>query len=533
LIQISRFRLIVMAKKSYLEQMQSITAENLFEGFLGFGLFAEKIPPFLTSEPFLGFVKTVSPKVFEFTDKGYIQYENIRNINIPRLLAIPEPMAYRNLCRCLADNWDKLITHFEKYTSHHQYKISRIHIRKIKDSKIIFLMGEYDEPYELEVFDEKKHLFEMSHKDFGEDDYPEPDLLIGKEYLVKADISNCFPSIYTHALSWALVGKSYSKIHKTGNWFNDVDLYTRNLKSQETHGILIGPHASNLISEVVLVVVDDELIKKGYLFIRNIDDYICFAETNEKAEKFLIDLATALKNFNLSLNHKKTEVSKLPLASTENWVRKLNNFNSIQDKAYLDLNDVRSYIDSAIDLMQKNKDNSAILNYAIKVISKKKLTPNALSYYLKTIHHLILIYPYLLHLIDENVFKPLAVSKDEIEKISHNIFKMGIEKNISEAISYGLYFAIKYDFKLTDTLFESVKGTKDCVLLLLAFLHDKKYLKKPALKPYKDLADSLKTDDFDENWLFVYEVLAKDKLTKYWKKMKESKVSFIKNGFGA
>lgn len=521
-----------MTKKSYLQQMQSITAENLFDGFLGHGLFAEKIPPFLTSESFLNFVNSSNPKIFENTDKGFIQYENIRNINIPRLLAIPEPVAYRNLCKCLSENWDKLITHFEKYTAHHQYKVSRIHIRKIKNSKIIFVMGEYDVPYELEVIDEKKHLFEMSHKDFAEDDYPEPELLIGKQYLVKADISNCFPSIYTHAISWALVGKAHSKAHKAGNWFNHIDLFTRNVKSQETHGILIGPHASNLISEIVLVVIDDELIKKGYQFIRNIDDYTCFTETNEKAEKFLIDLASALKNFNLSLNHKKTEVLKLPLASTENWVRKLNNFNSIQDKEYLDLNDVRSYIDSAIDLMQKNKDNSAILNYAIKVISKKKLTPNALSYYLKTIHHLILIYPYLLHLIDDNVFKPLAVSKDEIEKIAHNIFKMGTVKSIGEAVSYALYLAIKYDFKLSDTLFKNVKESKDCVLLLLAFLHDKKHFKRPALKPYKDLAEILKTNDFDEHWLFIYEVLAKDKLTKYWKKMKESKVSFIQDGFG-
>jgi hypothetical protein len=68
---------------------------------------------------------------------------------------------------------------------------------------------------------------------------------------------------------------------------------------------------------------------------------------------------------------------------------------------------------------------------------------------------------------------------------------------------------------------------------LLAFLHDKKHFKRPALKPYKDLAEYLKTDDFDEYWLFIYEVLAKDKLTKYWKKMKESKVSFVKDGFGS
>ncbi|MDI1297843.1 hypothetical protein [Methylotenera sp.] len=66
----------------------------------------------------------------------------------------------------------------------------------------------------------------------------------------------------------------------------------------------------------------------------------------------------------------------------------------------------------------------------------------------------------------------------------------------------------------------------------MAYLHDKKNLKRPALKPYKDLAENLKVGEFDEHWLFIYEVLAKDKLTKYWKKMKESKVSFIKNDFG-
>lgn len=521
-----------MSKKSYLEQMQAITAENLFDGFLGFGLFAEKIPPFLTSESFLNFAKTAKPKIFDNTDKGYIQYENIRNINIPRLLAIPDPVAYKNLCMCLSENWDKLIQHFEKYTAAHEYKISRIHIRKIKDSEIIFVMGEYDESYELEVIDEKKHLFEMSHRDFSEDDYPEPELLIGKQYQVKADISNCFLSIYTHAISWALVGKAHSKLHKAGNWFNNIDLYTRNLKSQETHGILIGPHASNLISEIVLVVIDDELNKKGYQFIRKIDDYTCFAESNEKAEKFLIDLASALKNFNLSLNHKKTEISKLPLASTDNWVRKLNGFNNITDKEYLGFNDVRSYIDSAIDLMHKNKDNSAILKYAIKVLAKKKLSPNALNYYLKTIHHLILIYPYLLNLVDEFVFKPLEVSSDEIEKIAKNIFRMGTEKSINEASSHALYLAIKYNFKLSDALFDTVKDSKDCVLLLLAFVHDKKHFKKHVLKPYKDLAELLKIDDFDEYWLFIYEVLAKDKLTKYWQKMKESRVSFVQDGFG-
>lgn len=518
-------------KKSYLEQMQEITAENLFDGFLGHGLFAEKIPPFLTSELFLDYTKTAKEAIFEKNDKSYIQYENIRNINIPRLLAIPEPVAYRNLCKCLSENWDNLITHFDKYTATHEYKISRIHIRKIKDTKIIFVMGDYDELYELEVLEDKKHLFEMSHKNFYEDDYPEPKLLIGNSYQVKADISNCFPSIYTHTISWALVGKVYSKSHKSGHWFNDIDLYTRNLKSQETHGILIGPHASNLISEIVLVVIDDELYQKGYRFIRNIDDYTCFVESNEKAEQFLIDLANSLKNFNLSLNHKKTEITKLPLASSSNWKIKLNSDFDINDKASKKLSCIRNYLDTAVDLMQKNNHDSAILNYAIKVISNKKLFPNALDYYLSYIHHLILLYPYLIILLDEYVFKALDVPKDKIEKISIDIFKMGKDKNVNEAMSYALYYAVKYNFSLGDSICEDVKDSKDCVVLTLAYLHDKKYLKKTLLKSYKTLAEELNVNDFDEYWLFIYEVLAKDKLTKYWKKMKEGKVSFIKTGF--
>lgn len=514
--------------------MKEISAENLFDSFLGYGLFSEKIPPFLTSESLLDFSETAKELVFEKIDKGYIQYENIRNINIPRQLAIPEPVAYRNLCKCLSGNWDKLIEHFEKHTASHEYKISRIHIRKIKDTKVIFEMENYGELYEVKVLEEKKHLFEMSHKNFYEDDFPEPQLLIGKSYQVKADISNFFPSIYTHSIPWALVGKKYSKDKKDEKklWFNEIDLFIRNLKSQETHGILIGPHASNLISELILIVIDNELYQKGYRFIRNIDDYTCFVESNEQAERFLIELTNELKKFNLSLNHKKTEISKLPIASSEHWIRRLNSFGNIIDNDPLDFKDVRSYLDTAIDLMHKNNDNSAILNYAIKVLSKKELSSNALDYYLSSIHHLILIYPYLLGLLDEYVFVALNVSKVEIKKISTNIFNMGKKNNVNEAMGYALFFAIKYSFQLKFSFVDITKPPKDCILILLAYLHDKKCLKKIQLKPYKELADELKINDFDEYWLFIYEVQSKNKLTKYWKKMKENKVTFIKEGFG-
>ena len=55
----------------------------------------------------------------------------------------------------------------------------------------------------------------MNYKNWYLDGNPELDLLIQKNeinrYLVKADISTCFPSIYTHSIPWAIVGKQQSK----------------------------------------------------------------------------------------------------------------------------------------------------------------------------------------------------------------------------------------------------------------------------------------------------------------------------------
>jgi len=525
-----------MPKKSYYELLSEISSTELSDGLLGYGLFAEKIPPFLTAENFLGFCKTPPARfTFDESPKKYIHYESMRNINVPRVLAIPNPIAYHNQCKVLSDNWEALLEYFKEKTQNQEHRISRIHIRKIDDSFKVFNTC-YQDLDDIDLDDYltlvQNHLFEMNHKNFCTDDYPEPNLLIGKRYVVKADISNCFPSIYTHSLPWALVTKAYSKLHRSPTeWFNQVDFYTRNLKDGETHGILIGSHASNLISEIILTAVDKAMYEdKNYRYIRNIDDYTCYIETKEKAEEFLVDLSKELKQYGLMLNHKKTEILKLPLASTENWVRKLNSFVFSNDDK-LKLSEVRAYLDIALDLMFHNKENSAILNYAIKVLAKKEMTGNAKDYFIKTVHHLVLLYPYLVPLLDDKIFTIFSINKPQIEKIAKDLFELGDSKNLYEAMSYALFFSLKYDFLLTENLFEKVEKSNDAILLLLAYLHDKKFIKHSKVtKKYKKLANSLK-DDIDEYWIFVYEVLTFGSLKGEWRQIKKANITFIKSEF--
>ena len=535
MIYLWKLKRVEMKNKTYINNLEEITKDELFDGLLGFGLFAEKIPPFLTSEKFLMFCKN-PPNTFTFENKPrkYIIYESMRNINIPRILSIPHPIAYRNQCQILKESWKKLQKYFKEKTKHNTYKISRIHLRKIDNSLKVFETC-YQDMDDIDLKDYPSlivnHLFEMSHKNFCTDDYPEPKLMIGKRYIVKADISNCFPSIYSHAIPWALVGKTLAKSNSKDylKYYNKIDDSTRNQKEAETHGILIGPHSSNLISEIILVNIDD-VLSKNYDYIRNIDDYDCYVETYEKSEQFLIDLSCELKKYNLVLNHKKTEILELPLASTEHWIRKLNTFIFSNDEK-LKLSETRAFLDIALDLMKENKENSAILNYAIKVLSNKSMTNNAEEYFINTIHHLILIYPYLIPLLDDKIFSVFNISNSDIENIAKNIFKMAKEKKLYEAMSYALFFGLKYDFKVEDNLFKIIDINRDAVLMLLAYLHDTKFIIHSSIKKnYRKLAKSL-VDDIDEYWIFVYEVLSISDLKDEWTVMKKEQVSFIKDEF--
>lgn len=528
--------------KSYYECLNEISSDDLFDGFLGYGLFAEKIPNFLTSEYLLDFCKNNTPN-FNQKNFSYIKYENVRNINVPRSLAIPNPFAYYKQCQILKDNWDHIKKHFRDKTKDNNYKISRIHIRRIYyDKKHIFELNHF---YDVRA----NELFRMNYKSPKKDGNPQQNIIIGKKYLVKADISNCFHSIYTHSIPWALVGKQVAKQNKNNRnaWYNKIDEVVRWLNNNETHGILIGPHTSNLISEIILVSVDTEISKK-YQYIRNIDDYSCYVETEEKAKQFLIDLSQELKKFNLTLNHKKTEIIQLPISFNNDWTRKLNLFklDTYHDKATktdkINYKAVALLLDTAIELMKANKDNAAILNYTIQILLEHDMSLNAKKYFIDIIHHLTLVYPYLVFLL-EDIFDSSISTTEKIKQISDDIFKLGFKTKNYEAMSYAIYFSLKYNIKLEHkNLLKEVKNQEDCIFMLLCYIYDKKHFKKNKKKfqEYTNIAKSFIVQETpnlkvlnDEFWLFAYEVLRSENPVELdqcsdWKQLKDQQISFIR-----
>ncbi|WQY66867.1 hypothetical protein E5L64_07300 [Helicobacter pylori] len=149
-------------EKTYFECLNEISQNKLFKGLLGYGMFAERIPNFLTSKLFYRYCKNNKDKIFPKRKMGYqhITYEGIRDIGTPRYFAIPNPLAYYNQCKILRDNWDKLKEYFKEKTDGNTYKISRIHIQKIPKNKKIF-----QNDYSKDRVAMRKSIFDMGHKD--------------------------------------------------------------------------------------------------------------------------------------------------------------------------------------------------------------------------------------------------------------------------------------------------------------------------------------------------------------------------------
>ncbi|MBO8439293.1 MAG: RNA-directed DNA polymerase [bacterium] len=290
----------------------------------------------------------------------------------------------------------------------------------------------------------------------------------------------------------------------------------------ETNGLLIGPHASNLLSEIVLTAVDSKLSKK-YKYIRNIGDYTCYVQTSDDAEKFLTDLAKELRKYDLTLNIKKTRIVELPTAAGEDWINQLNSFPAFCGRAKekeieLTRKEVKAFLDLALNLAQR-KDDFAVITYAVKMLSSKsddddekrkvKLDTSALRWYLSRMHHLLLAYPYLVHVVDGCVLKMEGVEVEDIKKMGDDLYRVGKEKRLWEACSYALYWSIEYGYEPEaggDNIAEEAVRSEDCIFMLLAYLRARKDGDDAAKDKMVIKAKELRDKDFERYWLFVYEV---------------------------
>ena len=100
--------------KTYYDFMSEIKADELYDRIVSYGMFSEKLPPIFTGDLFLNYRKNIREQTFSDEWRGYINYESMRNTNIPRNIGIPTPMGHELLCNTLKEHWTKLTEYFRK-----------------------------------------------------------------------------------------------------------------------------------------------------------------------------------------------------------------------------------------------------------------------------------------------------------------------------------------------------------------------------------------------------------------------------------
>ncbi len=312
-----------------------LNENEVYEKLLDYGMFPEKLASIFTSEKFGKWARKHGITLYQKKAFSNVTFHLTRNNNAPRILNIPHPIPYFRLCKQIKENWDKIaqrIGEVDDYTNR-----SMIIPKPNNLSKRLVSMLSYDRNK-----DEKFLILEKSFK---------------AKYFVHADIANCYPSIYSHSIPWALVGKQEAKdkmLDKT-KWYNKLDVAIRGVQRNETVGLPIGPDTSSIISELVLSRVD--LALSRYKYFRFIDDFKCYCNSKEEADNFIKNLSKELEEYHLRLNQKKTEIIELPKTIEEDWVRDLkayaNKFLKEEEFSKSDINFISEFIDLSIKLTKE------------------------------------------------------------------------------------------------------------------------------------------------------------------------------------
>lgn len=443
--------------------------------------------------------------------KGYdqIEYRATRFNLVTRLFHIPHPSPYARLCKRLWEHWDELSHICENGNS--REKPAKHHTGRR-------IMGEWKDLEQISIMNYSK-LSDVKHR---------LKISTGKFYRVKADIASFFPSIYTHSIPWAVVGRDKAKGNLDDHiWYNQLDKAQRDIKRAETQGIPIGPATSHIISEFILSKVDGAL-RDAYQFVRYIDDYECYCETREEAEKFILNLEQELRKYLLILNPTKVIVEELPLAYQDQWVIVLRNNIPLQRQP--SPRDIMNFLDLAVDL-QKRYPEGSVLKYAARTLANSKKfdedRENSAEFFLKYLIALAVHRPSVLPILCQVAKQNGVGSNLDITPV----LKQSIKFQRSDAICWSLYFMGIMGQKVSADLVDEIVKTEDCMSMAM-LIALKQHMEKVV-----DFLNTIQPDSYhhcDRYWILLRELEADCPQFKRYrgdsglKFLIEKKVHFIK-----
>lgn len=440
--------------------------------------------------------KSMGIKKNKMVDINYNLVMNKDGLYDWRPLSLIHPLAYVDLVNLIVMKWDKIKERFKGFQSNPKIKCISLPIESTTDNsdKAETILNWW------ENLEQSSIAYSLDYM-----------------YCIKTDITNCYGSIYTHSISWALYGKEYSKKNRN-NGTRTIDSCIMSLQNGQTNGIPQGSVVFDIIAEIILGYSDEllsEMISNNsnisneddFMIIRYRDDYRIFSNKKEVAEEILRNLSDILADLNMHFNSKKTRLmddiiidsvkkDKLDWMITESSLKTLPVINNLSlqkhllqiymlQKEYPNSGSVVKALNTFLDRIQCTKklpdDYRPILGILINIIvSAPKTVPIGMA-----------IMSNILRLLEDNDEEIVIILEKIMERIKNmpnsgfiEIWLQRLSITVDEEYKYEdvLCKKVYSDSKIWNTEWLDVAFDEDIII-------DKKYIKEMSMKISKQDVD--------------------------------------------
>ncbi len=458
-----------------------------------------------------------------------------------RPLKIPNPKHYAHLANLISDNWEKFINTYSKSEYSKSYPVP-----EDNDNKRAVAT------YSKSVQDFRNTLLRIS---------------LNKRFLVRVDISKFYPSIYTHSIAWAFLGKTTAKKYflmsdqdlskevEDNNeeallykFANELDIAIRACQDKQSIGIPIGPDTSHITSELVACRIDQELNDQfseiNLQACRFYDDFYLFVNTKDETEKVLKGLQRILNQFELEVNEAKIKIKEFPFAFEDEWVTDIFRFDF--KKTNLE-NSLKHYFSLIWRIAEQNsKRTDWIFKYALRIFEFRSvnITKKSWKIFEALLLKTALIEPAVLDIVTRIFLSYKEYldyeSRREIKNLIESVIYEHSQVNHHFEVSWSLWLAKTFEVLITEEIANVVIDLDDTAsqLILLSLANEENLvLGNPN---FSKLEEKLVSDVlFSEDWLLAYEATKKGWLSpsdenlieknNYFKILNELNVQFYDN----
>jgi hypothetical protein len=309
------------------------------------GLFPETLPPCFVSNDLKralrGIIPSIHAKELHKRPTDYVRYSGTKHDGSRRYFGSPNPISYFYISEFIYKKWTRFRDRFDSSP----FSVSTPRVAASSDDRPIII------PSLSELTSEASKKIGFS------------------PFILKTDIAQFFPSIYTHSISWSAHGIEASKADPNpsskNNIFNKLDFFVRNCQLAETRGVLVGPDAFRLIAEFIISDIDSELNDASRADIvgaaRHVDDYFIGLRSETAAMAVLSTLREKLQRYSLNINDSKTKIISGLEPLNEVWAQDLRKeAHTLNGWGMSDIENTLLFINRSLELADALKTSSPI-----------------------------------------------------------------------------------------------------------------------------------------------------------------------------